>query len=133
MTEEVKQALVDAAQDTCNGVWMKTVIEKAEAKLSPKHPPAGRICETWDDNNLSGGAYGHEIHVSAGDGTFGSWADGRAYSENIKQDHYREIVTAEDALDAVCHVVIDEAGNMYAGQNKCIDAIQALIDNAATG
>ena len=118
MTEEEKQAIRDAYAMTIQQARpnANSFVELVEAQLSPKHPKKGAICETWDDK------YGHEIHVSTGDGEFGPWADGRD-SDTIKQDHYREIPTCESAIP----VLIKE------GMSGAVTILRKLIDDALEG
>ena len=139
LSPEVKKAIEQVLSSlTETKVWpyvnIGKVIGDIEARLSPGYPPKGTICETWDDNEYSGGTYGHEVHVSSGDGTFGPWADGRLYPENIEQDHYRVIPTARDALDLLQRLTrFGGSEGVVMAANLYKDAIQDLIDHAMEG
>ena len=93
----------------------RQMLEEIEAKLSPKYPLAEAICEVWDD---------------VGDGNhyyrYGRQAPG--------WDHYRRIVTAEEALewmDEECkHGGTPGVMEMY---HWLRDGIRRLIDNAERG
>ena len=138
MTEEEKKAikwtyeqLLEQAKPTADGF-----VAMVEAKLSPKHPPKGAICEVrrWLSDALLSKAW---VAYSDGQGGFTEYADG---SGNVQRDfphneyHYREIPTAKDALGA-----IDEAVK-HGGSHGVMDMyyylrdhIKDLIDNAMEG
>ena len=119
MTEEdlemVRQAIVDHAAPAA-----QAILQSLEAKLSPKYAPKGRLCEVWDVKS-NGEHFRHEIAVSCGDGTYTDFFDGDS-SNGIPVDHFREILTAQDALDALR----DDHRSFLVSPG----AIQDLINNA---
>ncbi len=135
MTEEVLQAIREAAAEAWKDSKVQSadyaddVVRRVEAKLSPKHPPRGAICEVWftDEGNSL-----REIMVSDGMGTFGTFEDG---TSNAKiRDHYRVIPTAQDALDALRHEFSFApltAGDAIDPQVRT--CLERLIDNAMEG
>jgi len=135
ISDEVKQAIREATTESWNAVTVHgvdhadDVVRRVEAKLSPKHPPKGAICEVWDEH------FGHEIYVSCGDGTFATWQDGKHQeTDNITFGHYRVIPTAQDALKAMAETVKHGGSSgvmeMY---DYLRDTVQDLIDNAEEG
>jgi len=72
------------------------VLNEFDAKLSPKYPPKGALCEVWMDAFNEGE---RRFAMSAGDGSFYNKAcnGGAQYF----WDHWRVIPRAEDALAAV--------------------------------
>jgi len=129
MTEEVRQAVEDAFAERSVGYYARQMardfVAAIEAKLSPKHPPKGAIFEVWND-----GCYHHYRQATGG----GEFAKENDDEEPVTYDHYREIPTAKDALDA-----IDEAVK-HGGSHGVMDMyyylrdhIKALIDNAMEG
>ena len=124
MTEEEKRVIRKVAEE----IWeqesaptrmsfIDRVINKTEERLLPKHPPKGAIIET-------------KLRWTLEDRLWRVTDD--FHWEEV--DHYRRIVTAEEALDA-----IDEAfkhggtlGVMEA-YDYLRDIVKSLIDNAERG
>lgn len=128
ISDEVKQAIREAVNEkfqTC--LSGEEIVRRVEAKLSPKHPPEG-LYEVWLDCWIGN----REMRLA--DGSGGWLYLGTKAKCDHPYDHYRRIPTAKDALHAVCDAVTDGEGGTYAdGVDKCIDAIQRIIDNAQEG
>ncbi len=116
MTEEEKQAVEEIfnkrIQELAKVADFKltaTFWDDVEAKLSPKHPSDNAICLGWDGDN-----------------------DGDLMRGYVTRhfDHYREIPTAQDALEAVVAAFMH---GDTSGYKKAYNTIRDLIDNAATG
>ena len=108
-------------------------IAAVEAKLSPKHPPEGRICEVWMDDE----PHDMSIRVANGKGRF--FYLGAISGEVHKWDHYREIPTAKDALDALTdeldndEAIYSHHEHYLAGKKAACVVVRRLIANAETG
>ena len=117
--EAIRQGVADGFKtwrdEQDSGLPVQRIMDAIEAKLSPKYPPAEAICEVW---------------ANVGDGNH-YYRYGR---QVLGWDHYRRIVTAEEALDA-----IDEAFK-HGGTLGVMEAydylrgiVKSLIDNAERG
>jgi len=117
--EAIRQGVADGFKtwrdEQDSGLPVQRIMDAIEAKLSPKYPPDGAICEVW---------------ANVGDGNH-YYRYGR---QVLGWDHYRRIVTAEEALDA-----IDEAFK-HGGTLGVMEAydylrgiVKSLIDNAERG
>jgi len=108
------------------------VADLVEAKLSPKYPPKGAICEVWDE-----GEEERCVGIADGEGKFSESSNGR--SIRIGWDHFRVIPTAEDALRALDEEIDDDAciythtAAYRDGIRAAMRSIQRIIDNAMEG
>ena len=141
MDEKIREAILDGVAEQY-GAWTagqkpnrefaEAALERVEAKLSPKYPPDGAICEVWSNVDsdrwpaISDGEKLVDLFPGSVTGYIDSW--------DFSEVHYRRIVTAEEALDA-----IDEAFK-HGGTLGVMEAydylrgiVKSLIDNAERG
>ena len=127
MTEQEKEMVRQSIQDHAAPMAQR-ILQSLDAKLSPKHPRKGDICEVWRNDWDNGET---EIRIAGGCGV---WLyPGSLRPSDRKYDHYREIPTAKAAL-----ALLD---GEYRAQNAANrdglwiarDMIEHLIDNAKEG
>lgn len=138
MTDEVRQAIREVARQPWVGATSQSVNEfvdrfvaEIEAKVSPKHPPAGTPCWVWGEGWED---YEKVLAVSTGDGDF--YSEGCNGGAHCKWDHYRVIHTAQDALKAIETQQDGFAPMPYRGDlglGMARQTVQDLIDNAQEG
>ena len=130
MTEQEKEMVKQSIQDHAAPMAQR-ILQSLDAKLSPKHPPKGAICEVWHDTDRHGTKL---IGVPLGDGTFSRSVNGE-FADRVS--HYRRIVTAKEALEELERrrtMCPDVEGPSYEdGWTDAVTLIQHLIDNAERG
>ena len=139
LSPEVRQAIAKAYDIVCDQAkpTSEGFLELVEEKLSHKYPPKGAICEVWDDD-FDPAIGSRPIGVSMGDGRFDLGYDKDSGFSESRYDHYRRIVTAENALARLkgCRggwtstVACEDYGR---GFSRAIDIVTSLIDNAEMG
>ena len=134
MDEKIREAVKKAIREVLDDEPSRQsiadrVINEVEAKLSPKHPKAGRICEVWDDPDPGT----HYTRVATGDGGFINGGRMVDVWDRTTFDHYRVIPTAEDVLAAINENVVtigETSGGVFAQVTR---TIRTLIDTAMEG
>jgi len=119
--EAIRQGVADGFKtwrdEQDSGLPVQRIMDAIEAKLSPKYPPAEAICEVW---------------ANVGDGNH-YYRYGR---QVLGWDHYRRIVTAEEALKALRAAYFGATypdGDRDNERAWAISVIQRLIDDAERG
>ena len=131
ITEEVRQAVRQQAEalNDAQKFSVDDFMAGVEAKLSPKHPSEGAICELrFADEDEHWLAYSTGTHLEATKECHGdSWWD-------FDKVHCRVIPTAQDALDALESPDMEiHTGQFVAGFEHAEEQIHSLIDNAMEG
>ena len=137
--EAIRQGVADGFKtwrdEQDSGLPVQRIMDAIEAKLSPKYPPPLQEGGIYVVRNDEWPSDEHILRYYIGGGKFcddnfgkQDWPDAKPY------DHYRRIVTAEEALDA-----IDEAFK-HGGTLGVMEAydylrgiVKSLIDNAERG
>ena len=116
------------------GYTVESAMCELEAKLSPKYPPDGAICEVWSNVDsdrwpaISDGEKLVDLFPGSVTGYIDSW--------DFSEVHYRRIVTAEEALKALRAAYFGATypdGDRDNERAWAISVIQRLIDDAERG